>query len=53
MTDNCPSCSHGPVDSAATVTDNAQRTDAYRCPICGHTWITRRTTDAYPRTAAA
>lgn len=47
MTDNCPACCASPVEPAASRADGDQITDRYRCPRCGHTWVTRRSAAAY------
>jgi transposase-like protein len=47
VTDTCPNCQQADVEPAASRTDGTQLTDRYRCPRCGHGWITRRDTAAY------
>ena len=47
MTDTCPNCLRRDVQPRAERTDNAQIRSAYRCPSCGHAWITSRLRTAY------
>ncbi len=47
MTDACPECCAGPNEPIVSRADGEQLTDTYRCPRCGHTWITRRNAAAY------
>lgn len=51
MTDTCPNCCHRGVPPRTERDDGAQLRSAYRCPNCGHAWITNRLRDAY-RSAA-
>lgn len=51
MTDTCPSCLERDVQPRAERDDGHQTRSAYRCPHCGHAWITSRLNDAYPHTA--
>jgi predicted RNA-binding Zn-ribbon protein involved in translation (DUF1610 family) len=51
MTDTCPNCCRRDVPPRAERSDDRQLRHAYRCPDCGHAWITNRLRTAY-RTAA-
>jgi transposase-like protein len=48
MTDTCPRCCRRNVRPRAERTDGTQIRSAYRCPGCGHAWITSRLRSAYP-----
>ncbi|MGY1579191.1 hypothetical protein [Streptomyces sp. MN13] len=48
MTDTCPRCSCRGIPPRAERTDDTQTRSAYRCPDCGHAWITSRLRSAYP-----
>ncbi|MEU2924160.1 hypothetical protein ABZ636_03735 [Streptomyces sp. NPDC007251] len=48
MTDTCPRCCRRHVPPRAERTDDSQIRSAYRCPDCGHAWITSRQRAAYP-----
>ncbi|MEV8548361.1 hypothetical protein AB0L04_00700 [Streptomyces glaucescens] len=48
MTDSCPRCNRRDVPPRAERTDDTQTRSAYRCPACGHAWITSRLRSAYP-----
>jgi DNA-directed RNA polymerase subunit RPC12/RpoP len=47
MTDSCPNCCRRNVHPRAEHADDTQLRSAYRCPQCGHAWITNRMRDAY------
>ncbi len=45
--DACPQCDPG-IPPAATPQDATATRAAYRCPACGHRWITRWDTHGWP-----
>lgn len=45
MTDTCPDCLERGIQPRAERTDATQLRSAYRCPHCGHAWITNRLLD--------
>ncbi|MFJ2000297.1 zinc ribbon domain-containing protein [Streptomyces chartreusis] len=48
MTDTCPNCCQRAVKPRTQRTDSKQIRSAYRCPHCGHAWITNRLRTTYP-----
>lgn len=42
MTDTCPNCLTRGIQPRAERTSHNQLRSAYRCPKCGHAWITNR-----------
>lgn len=47
MTDTCPNCLTRGIKPRKERTDRQQTRSAYRCPHCGHAWITSRQPSAY------
>lgn len=47
MTDSCPNCCRRNVSPSAERSDDTQIRSTYRCPGCGHAWITSRLRSAY------
>lgn len=47
MTDTCPNCLTRGTHPRTERHDNHQHRSAYRCPHCGHAWITNRLRDAH------
>lgn len=50
MADTCPSCTRRDVPPAVTRTRSGRIVHGYRCPDCGHQWVTARLLAAYPDT---
>jgi predicted RNA-binding Zn-ribbon protein involved in translation (DUF1610 family) len=51
VTDTCPNCCTRGIRPRAERVDATQLRSAYRCPHCGHAWITNRMRAAYRTTA--